>query len=494
MQAERLIAGTLVLAPEHPDVVALLGRIYLALGRYADAVYEFSRALQMQGDDVEWLDLLAAVQAGTGDHSSAALSLKRACALSPDADRWLQLGAMLDASGRHLEALDAAEACLSIDSRQERAPFLKAKSLQALGRIEETADQYRRLIAQGRSLANAWFGLLDIKTVTLGDDELSALGKLAADPALSQDERMKIEFALGRALEQAGDFAEAFEVYGRANRGMHPQPPWSAEAHKQLIDALDQVFSRSLTSADTQASKRGSEVIFVVGLPRSGSTVVEQILSAHSQVEGANELPDLTQILQAESVRRGSELSQWAAEAKPGDWQRLGEEYLRRTARWREQRPISTDKALDNWKYVGAIRLMLPGSLIIDSRRDAVETCWSCYKQLFGPGLARFAYSLDDLAAYWKDYLRLMATWQRLHGQHFRIQQHEALLADPEAQTRELLGFCGLPFESACLRPHESTRAVRTASSAQVREPLRRARVLAGHYSTMFDGLRGALS
>ena len=493
LQAEQLIAGILVFAPEHPAVVALLGRIQTALGRHADAILEFSRLLQAHPEDVKVLELMAAAQAGMGDYSAAVSSLQRVCALNPDAGRWMNLGAMLDADGRHGEALDAAAACLAIDPHHDRACFLKARSLQALGRTGETAAQYRQLIARGRSVANAWFGLLDIKTVALSRNELDALQKLATVSTLTEDQRVKIDFALGRALEQAGDFAAAFEIFGRANRGMRQQSTWSAESHHHLVDALEQAFTRDAWRTDTQASKRGEEVIFVVGLPRSGSTVVEQILSAHSHVEGSSELPDLAVVLQDESTRRGTELSQWASQVSSVEWQRLGEEYLHRTARWRHERPVSTDKALDNWKYVGAIRLMLPGSVIIDSRRDAVETCWSCYKQLFAPGLASFTYSFDDLGAYWKDYLRLTDAWQRIYGKHFRIQRHEALLADPEQQIRELLEFCGLPFESRCLRPHESKRAVRTASSAQVREPLRKTTGVALHFGDLLDELRRAL-
>lgn len=492
-QAAQLIAATLALAPEHPAVLALLGKVQLALGRYADAASEISQLLQAQGDDVDLLELLAAAQVGLGDHSAAASSLQRVCALRPDAGRWLKLGTMLDAGGRHREALDAAKACLIIDPRQDRAVFLRARSLQALGQIDETAEQYRQLIAQGRSLANAWFGLLDMKTVALSQDELEALRKLAADPTPIGEERVRIDFAFGRALEQSGHFAEAFEVVGRANRGGRQQSNWSAESHHRLVEALEHAFTQESCHADAQAGKRGKEVIFVVGLPRSGSTVVEQILSAHSQVEGSSELPDLALVLQAESTRRGVDLPQWAGRASAADWERLGEEYLGRTARWRQDRPVSTDKALDNWKYVGAIRLMLPGSVIIDSRRDATETCWSCYKQLFAPGLARFSYSFADLGAYWKDYLRLTACWQRLHGDCFRIQQHETLLAEPESQIRELLEFCGLPFESGCLRPHESTRAVRTASSAQVREPLRKTSGVTARFGNLLDDLRRVL-
>lgn len=494
IQAEQFMAGILLLAPEHPAVITLFGRILVAVGRHADAVMEFSRVVETQGANAALLELLAAAQSGAGDHSSAASTLQRACALEPNAQRWLKFGVMLDASGNHEEALVAADACLRLDPRHDRAAFLRARSLQALGRIADTADQYRQLIAQGRSLANAWLGLLDIKTVALRPDEQDALKRLSASRSLTDDERMKIDFALGRALEQAGQFAEAFEVFDRANQRGRQQSPWSAEAHHQMVDAIEQAFSLERDAADAQPSRRGEEVIFVVGLPRSGSTVVEQILSAHSRVEGSSELPDLALVLQAESVRRGAELSQWASMATPADWQRLGEEYLHRTERWRSNRPISTDKALDNWKHVGAIRLMLPGSVIIDSRRDGLETCWSCYKQLFAPGLARFTYSLSDLAAYWNDYRRLATRWQRGHPRHFRTQVHETLLTDPEQQIRELLIFCGLPFEPACLRPHESKRAVRTASSAQVREPMRQATDVAARYGNLLGDLRGMLA
>ncbi|MEO7200453.1 MAG: sulfotransferase [Dokdonella sp.] len=493
LQAQQLIAGTLVLAPGHPAVLALLARIQIALARYADAVSGISRLLDAQGEDVELLELLASAQAGSGDYLGAVSSLRRVCALQPEAERWLNLGALLDADGRHGDALDAAEACLRIDISQDRAIFLKARSLQALGRTAETAAQYRQLIAEGRSLASAWFGLLDIKTVMLDQSELDALKKLAADPKLTENERGKIDFAMGRALEQAGDFAGAFEAFERANRGMRQQSIWSAQSHHRLVDALEQAFARDACRTDAGPGKRGEEVIFIVGLPRSGSTVVEQILSAHSQVEGCSELPDLALILEAESKRRGADVSKWASLASAADWQRLGEEYLCRTARWRHDRPVSTDKTLDNWKYVGVIRLMLPGSVIIDSRRDAVETCWSCYKQLFAPGLACFTYSFDDLGAYWKDYLRLTDAWQRLHSEHFRIQQHEAMLANPETQIRDLLEFCGLQFEPGCLQPHESARAVRTASSAQVREPLRKTTRIALEFGDLLIELRSAL-
>ncbi|SFN01477.1 Sulfotransferase family protein [Dokdonella immobilis] len=491
-EAEQLLAASLALAPGHPAVLERLGRLHLGQGRNEDAMDDLGGALRSCPDDPELLDLLAAAQAGAGQVLAAANTLQRACTIRPEPARWLSLGATFDACGEHEAALDAAERALALDPNLTRAGFLKARSLQALGRIAETAQAYRSLLAKGQAREDAWFGLLDIKTVELAPGEFEALATFASDPGLSSEARMKVDFAFGQACERLGRYSEAFAAFDRANAAARERWRWNATEHHAQVEALART-SRSL-AAGPDGDARGSEVIFVVGLPRSGSTLVEQILSAHSLVEGASELPDLGLVLNAESRRRGTELANWAPRASPADWQRLGGEYLERTARWRSQRPISTDKALDNWKYVGVIRAMLPGSRIIDCRRDPLETCWSCYKQMFAPGLMRFSYAFADLAACWKDYAWLTDFWQREHPGHVRVQALEAILADAPVQVRQLLDFCGLPFEAGCLSPEDARRAVRTASSAQVRQPMRRQTGVAGNYGNLLDALRQALT
>jgi len=198
-------------------------------------------------------------------------------------------------------------------------------------------------------------------------------------------------------------------------------------------------------------------------------------------------------VILQESQRRGVPFPFWTEHASPADWERLGRDYLARTARWRAERPRFTDKLPDNWTMLGAARAMLPEAKFIACHRDPLETCWSCYKQLFAPGLARSAYDLGELAAYWRDYDRLARFWVERHPSHVRAQSYEALLAEPEAEIRALLDFCGLPFDENCLRFHESRRSVRTASSAQVREPLRRDTARGPRYGELLAPLRDAL-
>jgi hypothetical protein len=256
------------------------------------------------------------------------------------------------------------------------------------------------------------------------------------------------------------------------------------------MQALEATFSRSFARSDTD---QGQEVIFLVGLPRSGSTLVEQVLASHPRVEGASELPYLQQVIEEESQRRRRPFPLWAAEASAADWTRLGRDYLRRSARWRQQRPIATDKLPDNWLFTGALRAMLPGARIVDCRREALQTCWSCYKQLFGPGLAAYSYDFESLAQFAVACERAGDAWTAREPGHVRVQHYEALIQDAEREIRALLAFCGLPFDPACLNAHTAQRAIRTPSALQVRQPMKRISAPADAYGALLDPLRTAL-
>ena len=222
--------------------------------------------------------------------------------------------------------------------------------------------------------------------------------------------------------------------------------------------------------------------------------MIEQILASHPQVHGAGELADLGRVVEAEGARRGVAFVAWAEVASDADWRRLGDAYLLATARWRAQKPFVTDKLLGNWRYVGAIRRMLPGARIVVCRRDPVETAWSCFRQAFGGGGTQdFSYDLDSIAAFMHDFELAMRHWRALYPRRIHTQVYEALQSDMEMQTRELLAFCDLDFDPACLRFHENRRHVRTMSAAQVREPLRRDTAQAARYGELLDPLRAAL-
>jgi hypothetical protein len=267
-------------------------------------------------------------------------------------------------------------------------------------------------------------------------------------------------------------------------------PPWDADRFRQQERQADEVFDDSAAQATDPQLGRG--VVFIVGMPRSGTTLVEQILASHPEVEGAGELPALPNVLTEESTRRRRRYPEWVPDASAHDWQRLGLRYLELTAHFRSRRAYSTDKLPSNWRALGAIRAMLPGAHIVICRRDPLENCWSCFKQYFPNGW-EFTNDIEHLGLFWRAFDHAAAQWSLRAPAQVRQQGYEALTERPEAEIRALLDFCGLPFDSACLRPHESRRSVRTLSAAQVREPMYKHRSVTTSYGALLDPLRLAI-
>lgn len=493
---DRLMAGQALLelsrtAPDHPEVLRWRGIGHFNQGEWTDAVDCLARAAAARPDDFAVLSQLAAARDQAGDFPAAQQTLLAAMQCASGAAQWLALSLECDRQGHYGEALSAVDTVLRLAPGHAVALLQRARCHKALGDAGAAAADCRSLIARGKLAARAWFSLVDLKTVPLTGSELAALERAAVQATASAADRVLLDFALGKALEDAGHHAQAYTTFQRANLGARTSLPWDAAASTCQVDRVMRAFE---TAPAAVASAQGGEVIFLVGLPRSGTTLVEQVLASHSQVEGASELPCLRAVVDEESRRRGRAFPDWVQAATAADWARLGQHYLRLSARWRMQRPVSTDKLPDNWLLAGAALAMLPGSRVIDCRRDPVETCWSCYKQLFGPNQVGYTYGLDTLAAYWQDYDRLSRFWAARHPDHYRSQHYEALVADPEGQIRALLDFCGLPFEPACLDFHRAQRAIRTPSALQVRQPLQRASTPAAAYGALLDPLREALA
>jgi len=418
---------------------------------------------------------------------------RRAAAPTPKtASEWCDLGRAQLGAGNAEAARSSFERALALAPHDLRAAILLADTLFFLGDTDAAANAYRAVIARVPAAGPAWLGLVSMKTLRLTPDEATQLETLhRTRTGVTEIDRIAIGFALGKVLEDTGRHADAFAAFVDANAAMRKRVPWNAKDFLARIEHMLTVFARPPASAG--APELGREVIFIVSLPRAGSTLTEQILAAHPDVEGASELSDLGAVIQEESQRRGRGFPDWIAACTPDDFSRLGRRYLERTARWRAKRPRFTDKMPNNWLYLGAALAMLPGARVIDCRRDPVETGWSCFKQLFPQG-AVFSYDLADIGHYWMAYARSMARWSELFPNRIYPQVYEALLADPDARIRELLDFCGLPFAALCLDFHRSGRTVRTASAAQVREPLRRDTARTEHYGAMLDPLRAVLA
>jgi tetratricopeptide (TPR) repeat protein len=490
--AEPLLAGARALAPGHPEVLRLSAVASILGGHAGDAVAALKRALIACPDDPLLLNNLGSALNAMGDTNGAIAAFRRASELAPTlAAVWYNLGKTLKLNAESDAANDALERALALAPEHVAARVVHADNLKALGRIDEAEAAYRTALRHDPDATHAWWGLANLKTVRFDAVDTAELERRFGRGDAAGADRPALGFALAKALEDQDRYAEALEVLHAANALRRRQQPWDAAAFSREIDAVIAAFVNM--PRDAPPSSRGSEVIFIVSLPRAGSTLVEQIIAAHPEVEGAGELPDLAGVIAEESTRRGISFPAWVGAASATDWQRLGERYLERTARWRRDKPRSTDKSLLNWPFVGAAAAMLPGARFVHCRRDPLETVLSCYRQWFNQGQA-WTYALDDIVAYWRDHERLMRVWRHRLPDAYHALIHEELLADPESSVRRLLDFCGLPFDARCLEFHLSERSVRTASAAQVRQPLCRETGRAARYGALLDPLRQSLA
>ena len=490
-QAEGFLERGLLIAPDQPD---LLHRKAVALhmqDRFVEAAATLSRVLEHRPGDAALYNNLGSALGAAGDMPAAVSALRRACELMPGrANYWYNLAKALEGVSDAAGAYEALTCFLELKPDEVEVRVLRADALKTLGRLKDAEADLRHVLAEHPDSVEAWARLVNLKSALLSESDLQQIGRVYADPSIREDYRTSLGFAYGQALETKQRYEEAFTVLVAANAAKRKQLQWDPTKTSRFVDNVMQAFSEP--DAPVTDARRGSNVIMLFGMPRSGSTLIEQILSAHPLVEGGGEISDLGQVLYKESIRRGMDIPQWAASATPADWARLGEEYLERTARWRVRKPIFTDKELGKWQLVGAARAMLPGAHFIHCRRDPLETCWSCFKHEFRADLL-YSYDFRELAAYWRDYDRLVNFW---HGRYPGLvcdYVYEDLVANPEVEIRRVLGHCGLPFDSSCLHSHEVERSVRTASAGQVRQPLNTHTAVARYYGALLDPLRAEL-
>ncbi len=345
-------------------------------------------------------------------------------------------------------------------------------ALKTAGRADEAVAAYRKSLSL-RPGGEAWWSLADLKTTRFTSGDIAAMRRLAQHGGLPIHERAPLHFALGKALEGQGACAAAFLQYDLGNTLKRAMHKYDAADFTALVARARALFTVPFF-AERGGGCEATDPIFVVGLPRSGSTLVEQILASHSAIEGTAELPDLIAVARRAVAPGGdarsypSALAQLDAEQRRG----LGEHYIARTRIYRRQgRAFFIDKMPENFVHTGLIQLILPNARIVDVRRHPLACGLSAFKQNFAVGQV-FSYALPDIGRYYADYVSLMAHFDAvLPGRVHRV-VYEALVTDPEAEIRRLLAYCGLPFEDACLRFHENRRAVRTASSEQVRGPI----------------------
>lgn len=498
LKAETLCRQFLQQTPHHPEAMRLLADIGTRLGALEEAHFLLDSACELQPDDSTLrIDLLRVLNKRQRFAESLALA-KELVSKEPDNLQYQSLLAVEELqSGNYGAAIDGFDAILSRLPGDAVTLTSRGHALKTCGRTEDAIASYIAA-ALDAGHAEAWYALANLKTYRFTPEQIDAMESRSEEPEASLMDRVYLAFALSKAHEDAGDFDNAFAHLARGNSLKRSQLGYQRERFAAEVDAQCEVMHEALFDRHSRSGSPASDPIFIVGLPRSGSTLLEQILAAHSQVQGTRELPNilsLAQRLRRKRVESGDApgYPQVLESLSDDALRQLGEDYMAQTQIHRDGSPFFIDKMPNNFRHIGLIALMLPNAKIIDARREPMACCFSNFQQLFAEG-QEFSYDLQDIGHYYKDYLRLMAHWDRvLPGRVHRL-QHEALLDDFEDELRRMLDYLQLPFEEQCLRFYESDRAVRTPSSEQVRQPLYRDAIDKWqNYSHRLGPLRDAL-
>jgi tetratricopeptide (TPR) repeat protein len=454
------------------DVAAIRMMAELAgrLGRYRDAEALLRRALDLAPGFRPARSNLATVLHRQNRSDEALVELDKLLEEDPENPTHVNLKAAAVARlGEFDEAIALYEAVLAKAPDQPKIWMSYGHVLKTVGRQDEAVAAYRRAIAVRPGLGEVWWSLANLKTVKFDGADVAAMRAALGSSGLSDDDRLHLHFALGKALEDRGDAEQSFSHYQQGNAIRRAQLPYEPEDTDEQVARAKAIYTGEFYAARQGWGCPAPDPIFILGMPRAGSTLIEQILASHSQVEGTMELPDVPAL----AARIGSGDTP-VADLTADQVRALGEEYLERTRVQRKtDRPFFIDKLPNNWMHVGLIRLILPNAKIIDARRHPLASCFSNFKQHFARGQS-FTYGLRDVGLYYARYVEVMAHFDRVLPGHVHRIIYERLVEDTEPQIRALLDAMGLPFEESCLRFWETERAVRTASSEQVRRPINR--------------------
>jgi tetratricopeptide (TPR) repeat protein len=440
--AETLLAAVLVLQPAYHAARHDYAHTLIQRHKHAQALEQARMLLGVDAGNSDYKSLAATALVGLGDHDKAIALYREMIAdrpNDPDVRLWI------------------------------------AHALKTVGQVPEAIEQYHAAIAKRADFGDAYWSLANLKMYRFGEDEIARMRAQEASAGIDVQDRYHLCFALGKALEDWGEAAEAWRYYEQGNALKRAESRYRPEIIETNTARQIAFCTRDFFAARAGWGDPSPDPVFVLGLPRSGSTLLEQILASHSMVEGTQELSDVQRMV-IEMQGRDPDLDDprypgVMVDMSREDFLRLGQRYMADTRVYRTGKPFFIDKMPNNFRHIGLIHLMLPNARIIDARRDPMSCCFSNLKQLFAQG-QEFTYSIEDIARYYRTYLELMRHWDAvLPGRVLRV-QHEDVVGDLEGSVRRILEYCGLPFESGCLDFYRTARSVRTPSSEQVRRPI----------------------
>ena len=476
-EAEAILTEHLRQSPNDAPAIAKLGEIAISRGRRDYAIVMLRRALTIAPDLEEARLLLIDVLTKLERSAEALREIEQLSPARHERFNILTLrAALLGKLGMHEDEIETYRTVLKTNPDNAHLWMSMGHALKTVGQTDEAIHAYRRAIKLKPSLGESWWSLANLKTMRFDDRDISAMRK-ALRGKLTNSDALHFHFALGKAFEDRNDAARSFEHYAAGNALRMKNLGPGDKTARGWVDRAIATLTPELFAAHSGKGCPAPDPIFVVGLQRSGSTLVEQILASHPLVEGTSELLAMSQLfdeLEHAGQAAGGDRFTRLARLDGSAIRKIGETYIARTRPFRlTDRPYFVDKLPANWMNVGLIRLALPNAKIIDARRHPMACGFSNFKQHFATGVS-FAYSLDSIGKFYANYVRMMDHLNRVQPGAIHRVVNERLIDDPEAQVRALLAYCGLPFDPACLQFHRNVRAVRSASAGQVRRPINR--------------------
>ena len=476
-EAERIYREILSDDPNNVDALRLLALLASRTGAVDQAINMLENCTKIAPDYALAWENLAKMYRQKDDPDSlqkAAFCFSKATELRPDwAEGWAGLGTMQTRSSQHNEGIESYKKSIELKANQPRVHLSLGHVYKTTGNQEECINSYNEAISFDKNFGEAYWSLANLKTYKFSGDEILNMEKRVELTEVPEREKVHFLFSLGKAFEDMGSYDESFEYYKRGNDLNRGRTTYDPKAIEALSERLKLFFTEDRLNKYKGSGDNSNSPIFIVGLPRSGSTLIEQILASHSKIEGTMELPNIMNIARklGNSTKDRTAYPEVIDTLQGIDLTDLGKSFINETQFLRTGKQHFIDKMPNNFSHIGLIKLILPNAKIIDARRNPMDTCFSCFKQLFARGQA-FTYDLSEIARYYVNYVNLMDHWDKvLPGYVYRV-QHEDLLNNQERVTRDLIDFCEVDFESSTLEFYKTKRAVKTASSEQVREPI----------------------
>jgi tetratricopeptide (TPR) repeat protein len=472
--AENIYRNILKRDPNHVEAARLLAGLAVENRQYGDAEVFLRHAGAIAPDYGRiWIDLTNVLREQEKLDDALECAAKILEMAPSKAESHMLIASVYGAMGRHEDAIRSYEEALHISPDRAGVMCSMAHHLKTVGRQDQGVEMYRKAIQTKPDHSEAYWSLANLKTFRFEAHEVEAIEQLLADEDLADEARVQLHNALGLDLEARKDYDRAFFHFDQCNFLRRQSESYDPVETETGFDGLIRIMDEAFISEREGLGSPDDSPILIVGLPRSGSTLIEQILASHSQVDGTHELGDLPHVVKR--IRRFSKkrasFPENLQELSEAHWREIGNDYIESTQKFRAGAPYFIDKNPNNFIFVGLMRIVLPGTKVINAMRHPLDSCFGSYKQLFASGQP-FSYDLTELGEYYLQYRRLMDHWNRV-APGFTLDVHyEEVVADLEGQVRRILDFCKLPFEESCLRFHETERAVKTASSEQVRQPL----------------------